>query len=81
MASASLPLTKAIYRTIELPRTGRVSVALTPLGVMYREFRRRRWYLLPHGAAFIAAVELEVAAAMEKRGADRDGRSKRRRRG
>ena len=72
------PLSKTIYRSIDLPRTGRLTVALSPLGIMYREFRRRRWYLLPHGAAFIAAVELEVAAQLAKREADRAGKRRRR---
>jgi len=52
------PLTKWVVRRIELPRTGLVSVALTPEGIAYREYGRRRWLLLPHRRAFVTAASL-----------------------
>lgn len=61
------PLTKWVVRRLELPRTGMVSVALTPEGIAYREYGRRRWLLLPHRTAFVAAATLGAESIRAER--------------
>lgn len=62
-----IALTKPVRRRLELPRNGRLTVELGPEGIRYREYRSRRWLLLPHSKAYLEAAKLEAARLREER--------------
>lgn len=55
------PLTKRVSRAVTT-RYHDLVVTLTPDGVEYREKRRRKAFLIPHGVAFQRAIDLAINA-------------------
>ena len=58
---------KTVRRRVTTLRGDSLIVALTPEGILLKEPRRRRGFLLPYGHAFQQAVKLTVDAERPKR--------------
>lgn len=71
-----IELRKPVRRRLTLPRTGRVTVELSPEGIRYREFGRRRWLLIPHTTAYLSAAKLAAAQIVALRKQERLARRK-----
>lgn len=56
------PLNRPLTRRVVTVRMEPLNVTLTAAGILFREPRRRRGYLLPYGVAFLEAVQREVDA-------------------
>lgn len=59
------------------PRTARdapLVVTMSPEGLYFREFGRRKKYLLPFGIGKLVAVRLEVEAEKQRKVAERKAR-------
>jgi hypothetical protein len=75
------PLTRPVRRKVSTLRGDDLVVALEPFGLVFREPRRRRAFVLPYGVAFQRAVELAVRADRAERLAERQRRRALRRAG
>lgn len=60
-------LTKPVTRVVEID--GKLwNVTITANGVEYREYKRRKGYLLPHGAGIVRAVTMFVEQQRREKG-------------
>lgn len=63
-------LTKPVTRIVEVD--GKTwNVTITALGVEYREYKRRKGFLLPHGSGIIRAVTMFVEQQRREKGRKR----------
>ncbi len=60
-------LSKPVTRVVEVDGKP-MNVTLGPLGVTFREYKRRTGFLLPYGSAFLRAVTLHVEAERRAKG-------------
>jgi hypothetical protein len=63
-------LTKPVTRVIEIDGKP-MNVTLSPLGISFREYKRRTTFLLPYGSAWLRAVTLFVDAQRREKGKTR----------
>ena len=52
-------LSKPVTRIVEIDGKP-VNVTLGPLGITFREYKRRKGFLLPYGSGFLRAITLFV---------------------
>lgn len=60
-------LTKPVTRVVEIDGK-KWNVTITLNGVEYREYKRRKGFLLPHGSAIIRAVTMYVEQQRREKG-------------
>lgn len=60
-------LTKPVTRLIEIDGK-KWNVTITVNGIEYREFKRRKGFLLPHGPAIVRAVTMFVEQQRREKG-------------
>ncbi len=71
-------LHKPVAREIAASRHGPMIVTIATEGIYYREKGRRKAFLLPHGVAFLRAVDLHIARERAEKKAARIARRKER---
>lgn len=67
---------KPVRRIVTTLHHGDLVCTITEEGVYYREKRRRKAFLIPHGVAFQRAVDLHIARERAEKKAARTTRSK-----
>lgn len=67
---------KPVHRRVDVPRHGPMTVTITVEGIYYREFKRKKSFLIPHGYAFQQAVSLHIARERAEKKAARASRKR-----
>lgn len=69
-------LTKPVTRVVEVDGKP-MNVTLGPLGITFREYKRRTGFLLPYGSGYLRAVTLYAEQQRREKGKQKKFRARR----